>query len=143
MTTLIYATSTDYQAWTGGTAPSNIAPILRTASLAVREATEAAFYATDTTGMPTDTTVVQAFNDATCCQAAALIAIGYDPTTGGVVTPTVKVSKQLGSAHLTYATEDVQAAAEAKQQAITGLVPEAQRILRNAGLLKSVPWVVG
>lgn len=144
MATPIYATGADYAAWTGVAAPSNITQILRSASLAVREATEGAFYAADpATGLPLDATVLKAFNDATCCQASALVALGYDPATGGTITAGVKESKQLGTARITYAASDVQAAAQAKQQAITGLVVDAQRILRNAGLLKAVPWVVG
>lgn len=145
MGTLIYATSANYLAWPGvsSLAPANIAALLQSASLAVREATEGAFYQTDTTGMPTDATILQAFQDATCCQVAALVAIGYDPTTGGTVTATVKQTKSLGSAHLQYATTDAQAAAEAKKRVIEGLSLDAQRILRNAGLLKNVPWVVG
>lgn len=141
---LVYAQASDYLTWTGtSTIPSNMTAVLRSASLAVREATEAAFYQVDGTGMPTDATILQAFNDATCCQAAALVAIGYDPTTGGTVTATVEQATALGTAHVTYAASDVQAAAEAKQKAITGLVPDAERILRNAGLLKNVPWLVG
>lgn len=140
---LVYAKSTDYAAWTGTTAPSNITQVLRSASLAVREATELSFYATDTTGMPTDPGILQAFNDATCCQAAALIALGVDTNAGGAVVASVKESKSIGSARITYAAQDAKNAAEAKQQALTGLVPEAIRILRDAGALKLSPWVVG
>jgi len=140
---LVYATSTDYEAWTSTTPPANISPILRAASLAVTEATELCFYDTDSTGLPTDTSVLKAFNDATCCQAAALVAINYDPTTGGTITTSVKQSKGIGSAHITYAQADADAAATAKARAITGLVPDAQRILRNAGLYRTAPWVVG
>lgn len=140
---LVYATSADLAAWTGAAAPSNATQALRSASLAVREATELDFFATDTTGMPTDTTVLQAFNDATCCQAAALIALSVDTNAGGSVVPTVKESKSIGSARITYAQQDAKNAADAKQQALTGLVPEAMRILRDAGLARTAPWFVG
>lgn len=142
--TLVYATSTDYQAWPGVTStPSNIAAILQSASLAVREATAMCYYLADTTGLPTDATIKQAFNDATCCQAAALVAIGYDPTTGGTVTATVKQSKGIGSAHIQIASADAQAASQAKKRVIEGLTLDAQRILRDAGLRITGPWVVG
>lgn len=143
MSTLVYAAASDYAVWTGVDAPSNISSVLRSASLAVREATELYYYQVDGTGLPSDATVKQAFNDATCAQAAALVALDYDPTTGGTITATVEQSTQLGTAHITMAAADVQAAAEAKARAITGLVPEAQRILRNAGLQVNTPWLVG
>lgn len=140
---LVYATSADYLAWTSATAPTNIDLIMRSASLAVREATEMCFYLTDSSGYPTDAGIKQAFNDATCCQAAALIAVGYDPAAGGTVTATVTQSEGIGSAHIQYATTDVQAAAEAKRRVIEGLTLDAQRILRDAGLRINSPWVVG
>lgn len=138
---LIYASSTDLAAWTGTAAPANAAGLLRSASLAVREGTELCFYATDTTGMPTDATVLQAFNDATCAQAAWLAAVDVDPNRGGVLEEGVESSAGIASARITYA--DAPAAAEAKQRALTGLCPDAQRILRNAGLYATAPWIVG
>lgn len=144
MATLIYAAASDYLAWTGAaTEPANLTQILRAASLAVREATELDYYPTDGTGLPSDADKKQAFNDATCCQAAALVALGYDPTTGGTVTASVEQGTSIGTAHITYAAADTLAAVEAKQRAITGLVPEAQRILRNAGVYKTGPWIAG
>lgn len=143
MSTLVYAAESDYTAWTGAAEPANITQILRSASLAVREATELYYYQVDDTGLPSDATVKKAFNDATCAQAAALVALEYDPSTGGTITATVEQSTQIGTAHITMAPADAQAAAEAKARAITGLVPEAQRILRNAGLQVNTPWLVG
>lgn len=144
MATPIYAAASDYLTWTGAaTAPANITQILRTASLAVREATEMFYYTVDTNNLPVDTDIKQAFNDAACCQAAALVALEYDPTTGGTVTATVEQGTSIGTAHITYAAADTLAAVEAKRRAITGLVPEAQRILRNAGVYKTGPWIAG
>jgi hypothetical protein len=140
---LVYATSADYAAWTGTSAPAGLTSKLRSASLAVREATELDFFATDTTGLPTDAAILQAFNDATCCQAAALVALALDPNAGGAVTPSVKESKSIGTARITYAQADAANAAAAKAQAATGLVPDALRILRDAGLARTAPWVVG
>ncbi|MGN6722988.1 MAG: hypothetical protein ACTHJM_10290, partial [Marmoricola sp.] len=73
---LIYATTDDLTVWMAPTAPPDpAAQYLRTASLAVAEATKTWFYSTDTTGAPTDATIKQAFNDATCAQAAAMITL--------------------------------------------------------------------
>lgn len=143
MATLVYASPTDYTTWTGAAAPSNITQILRSASLAVREATELFYYQVDSTGLPTDAAIKQAFNDATCCQAAALVAAGYDPTTGGTVTASVEQSSSIGTAHITYSNTDAQNAAEAKARLITGLTPDAQRILKDAGVMRAAPWLVG
>lgn len=139
---LVYATTADYQAWTGTTAPANITGLLRAASMAVREATELAFYTVDATGMPTDTVQKQAFNDATCCQAAALAAFGVDPNAGGTLEAgAVETSVGIGTARETFA--DATAAVQAQQALIGGLTPDAKRILRNARLMLTSPWVVG
>lgn len=138
---LVYASTDDLAAWIGGDAPVNAAGLLRSASLAVREATSLAFYATDSTGLPTDTTLLQAMNDAACCQAAWLNAEGVDPNLGGTLAAGVETSVGIGSARITYA--DGAEAAAAKQRALTGLCPDAQRILRNAGLTPTAPWIVG
>lgn len=139
---LVYATRDDYAAWISDTAPANIDALLRTASLAVREATELAFYTADATGMPTDPTQLQAFNDATCCQAAALAAFGVDPNAGGTLeSGGVETSVGIGTARETFA--DAAAAVEAQQNLIQGLTPDAKRILRNAKLMPASPWVVG
>ncbi len=139
---LVYATTTDYAAWTGTTSPANIAQLLRTASMAVREATEMAFYTVDSTGMPTDAVQLQAFNDATCCQAAALAAFQVDPLAGGTLeSGEVESAVGIGTARITYG--DAAAAVEAQRALIGGLTPDARRILRNARLMPTSPWVVG
>lgn len=140
MATLVYATSANYTAWTGGAAPANIANLLRAASLSVTEATELCFYAHDTTGMPTDAVILQTFNDATCCQAAFLAAINYDPLRGGVAAPGITSSQGIGSARMTYA--DAKALAETKLNSVMGLCLDAQRILANGNLVPSNPWIV-
>lgn len=138
---LVYATPDDLAAWTGTTAPTNATALLRSASLAVREATELCFYAVDDTGLPTNTTQLQAFNDATCCQAAALAELDVNPQSGGVVEAGVVSSSKLGSASFEYA--DAAIAAAAKAAAMQGLVPDALRILRDAGISPTNPWIVG
>jgi hypothetical protein len=139
----VYATATDYAAWTGTAAPSNLAPYLRKASNQVREATRFDFYAVDSNGLPTDTNQLQAFTDATCCQAAALIELNVNPLAGGAVEMSVKESKSIGSARIVYAAADAQAAAAAKKQAAEGLVPDALQILKQAQLAKNSPWIAG
>ncbi len=138
---LVYASPTDLAAWTGTAAPSNAINLLRTASLAVREATELCYYPVDVNNLPSDATQKQAFNDATCCQAAALIALSVDPLAGGVIQEGVESQSRMGTAGFTFA--DAQYAADAKQQALNGLVTDAQRILRDAGIAPTVPWIVG
>lgn len=136
------AQPSDLAAWMGGTAPANAIPLLREATSLVLDATSTAYYQTDaTTGLPTDTQVSAAMNRATCIQAAAWNAMGYDPLTGGVLTSTVKSNKSIGSAHVTYA--DAQMAAQARADAITGLVPAAVRVLEQNNLLTPRVWTYG
>lgn len=140
---LVYATSDDLAAWTGEAAPTNATQLLRTASLAIREVTKTAFYATDDTGLPTDPNVAQAFNDACCAHAAALAAFDYDPTTGGVYEAgLVESSVKIGSASVTAADGD--AAIQAAQGLLGGLAPEALRVLRlEMPWWNLSPWLVG
>jgi hypothetical protein len=93
------------------------------------EATNQAYYSVD----PLTT--------ATLIQAAAWAAIGFDPLTGGVQTSTVLQSSKAGSASDTFA--DAALAAQARADALKGLVPEAERVLRLNNLLIPNPWVFG
>lgn len=138
---LIYATSADLTAWTGSAAPDNADQLLRTASLAVANATRAARYDVDGTGMPTDAKTLQAFKDATCAHAAALAAAKVDPAAGGVLAANVATSKKVGSASIDYAGAGT--ATSAKAALLSGLAPEAARILRQAGIAATAPWVSG
>jgi len=139
---LVYAAQADFLAWTGlTTAPTNIAQLLRSASLAVREATELCFFNADTTGLPIDTPTLQAFNDATCSQAAFLNSEGIDPNAGGVLVAGVLDAVAIGSGRVGFA--DAAQAALAKTDAMNGICPEARRILADAGLTPSQPWVTG
>lgn len=143
---MIYATKADLAAWLNpdapGDPPANATLLLRTASMAVTEATETAFYAADTNGLPTDAKTLQAFKDATCIQAAALLSFDVDPLAGGTLEAGgVETSVALLSARVTYA--DAAAAVEAQQQLLGGLTLDAQRVLRQAGIQLGVPWIVG
>lgn len=136
------ATSADYTAWTGGTAPANITNLLRSATKLVQEATAVAYYDVDPlTGLATDAQTKQALNDATCIQAAAWAALGYDPLTGGVLVSGVESGTKIGTASITFA--DGALAAAAKSDAITGLVPEARRVLAQNNLLVPQAWAFG
>lgn len=143
--TLVYAASTDLATWTGTTAPANATVLLRSASILVRDETAAAFYAADTTGLPTDAATLQAFKDATCAQAAFWAANGIDPTAGALPTAGVLRGKKIGSASLDYDTAAAVSPAvlQARIDSVTSLVPEAASILRAAGINTYGPWVVG
>jgi len=140
----IYATEDNLTAWMTPTVPpANAAQYLRTASLAVTEATKVWFYTVDNDGIPTDATLKQAFNDATCAQAAAMITFGIDPLAGGVLEAGgVEQSVGIGSGRITYA--DAALAVQAQAILLGELCREADRILRNAWLQNMTnPWVVG
>ena len=139
----VYAQPDDLAAWMEADAPANATRLLRTASLAVREATETAFYAVDSvTGLPTDATLLQAFNDATCSHAAALYTFSIDPLAGGTLeSGMVESAVGIGTARITYA--DATAALEAQGELVNGICLEASRILRQSGIVLGIPWVVG
>jgi hypothetical protein len=134
------ATAADLAEWTGAPAPVNATQLLRSATSLIMDATSTAYYDVDTlTGLATNALVKQAMNDATCIQAAAWAAIGYDPLTGGVITASTAVAKSIGTAHIAYA--DAGQAAAARADAVVGLVPEAIRILSQNNLLSPRVWV--
>lgn len=139
---LIYATPGDLSTWMSpATLPDNADALLRSASMLVQDATINQYYDVDGTGLPTDATVLQAFNDATCAQALAWTTLGVDPTAGGVAQSKVAAAKSIGTAHITYA--DSGAAAQARADSLGALVPDAARILHLAGLLSSHVWFFG
>jgi hypothetical protein len=136
------ATPADYTTWTTLTPPANITPILRSCTSLVLNATEGAYYATDPlTGLAIEVQMLNAMRDATCIQAAAWVALGIDPLTGGVVVSSVKTSKKLATASVTYA--DSAEAAAARSAAYENLVPEALRKLQQTNLVGSGPWTFG
>lgn len=133
---LVYATSTQFDGWLDGPLPVNATTLLRSASLLVRDATVASIYTVDTEGYPTDTTVRQAFTDATCAQAAMWSVAGIDPAGGGVASTAPVRSKKLGSGSVEYDTSvgGSVAAYNARQSAARELCTEAWMILKQAGL---------
>ena len=136
------AQPTDLANWTGTAAPANATNLLRSATSLVLEATASAYYPVDpATGLSTDAPTAAVLRDATCIQAAAWVALGIDPATGGVSTATVVQEKSLGSARLVYA--NAAEAEQARSATLRNLVPEAMRKLALNNLLTSSAWVYG
>lgn len=137
---LVYAVDADLTEWTGGAPnPANVVALLRSASMLVRSATIASLYGTDTTGLPSDATVAEAFRDATCAQVVAWTAAGVDPTGAGINTTTPVRGKKLGSGSVEYDTAASSSviAFQAKRAAASTLCPEAYMILQQAGITPS------
>jgi hypothetical protein len=142
---LTYATPADMAAWTAQPAPLNATQLLRSASILVTRFTGTAFYQTDTTGLPTDAGIAEAFKDATTAQAAFWAAANIDPASAGFATSGILSSKKIGSASLTYdvaGAGSVQAFNERRRMA-SSLCDEAVNILQQQGLYTNGPWVVG
>lgn len=60
--------------------PTEVPPrVFIRASLAVDKALVGAIYATDTDGLPTDTTLIEVFRDATCAQARHMVDCFLNP----------------------------------------------------------------
>lgn len=149
MGVLIYATIDDLEAWTQDDVPDNAPLQLRSASILVRQATRCDYYNVDSAGKPSDPIVLQAFNDATCCQVASWIKAGIDPT-GSVAavigtTGALVSSSGIGSGTVTYDSSAVTSAANvaALQDAVQSINPEAAQILQDAGLCQTGPWIFG
>ncbi len=133
-----YAAPSDLETWTGTAPPANAVSLLRACSALVFASVRLAIYATDTTtGLPSDPNILQCMMQATCIQAAAWIKLGIDPDLAGVIVPTVKKTKKIGSASVEYA--DAEAAAAARQAAQTSLVPAAYDKLRSQNLISHWP----
>lgn len=139
------ASSSDYETWTGTTAPTNIDQILRSCTSLVLDASAGAYYTVDpTTGLATDTTTANALRDATCIQAAAWVQLGIDPLAGGVISKSGAVaSKKIGSGQVVYDNSGSAIAAQSRADAAIGLVPDAERMLRQNNLWGFHPWVLG
>jgi hypothetical protein len=137
----IYATSDDYTTYIGGSAPANIVALLRSASRLVADELFAVVYPVDADGAPTLAKDITATLEATCTQAAAWAALGIDPLAGGVVTAKVVASKNLDGGGVAYA--GASDAAAARAYAVDHLVPDAWRILNQAGLTTTRVWISG
>lgn len=135
-------TSADVAAYTGVAAPANVAALIRSATRLVLRETRQAYYTVDPlTGLATDTQISGALHDATVIQVVAWSQIGYDPTTGGVLTPSVMTSTKMLSSTITFA--DAMLSAQARADALKHLVPEAEELLELQNLLIPNPWTFG
>jgi hypothetical protein len=78
MAARVYATPDDLAAYTGQPAPSDAAAQLTQASrfLDASLFSRSWYYADDTTGLPTEDVVIEAFRDATCAQVTWWQALG-------------------------------------------------------------------
>lgn len=138
VTPVALAEPSDLAEWTEETAPGNATALLRSCTTLVLDATKAACYAIDeTTGLATDAEILKAMQDATCIQAAAWIALGIDPSAGGVISAGVKTSKGIGTGRISYG--DVDQAAAARAAAAVSLVPEAAMRLAQQNLVSRHP----
>lgn len=134
---LIYATPDDLANWvpSSTTLPDDAKQLLRSASVLVARAVNES---------PYEITVVsdagtEAKRDATCAQVAAWLASGIRPGAGGLETGPVLKAKSIGTRKFEYDTNRT-ASAEAlakREQIAEDLAPEAEAILRAAGIL----WV--
>jgi hypothetical protein len=132
------ATPADLAAWTGVAAPTTAVATLRSCTTLVLDATKLARYDTDAaTGVATGPLILAAMRDATCIQAAAWIALGINPLTGGIDVGGVKKSKKIGTASFEIAGAEQTAAAKA--HAVHNLVPEAEAKLRQQNLISRWP----
>lgn len=140
---LVYATADDLEAWNKNLDVSSVDvdALLRSASMRVADAIGGDYYATDDTGLATDSGVLQALSDATCAQVTAWVLLKVDPAAGGVSTNGLATSVGIGSARKTYA--DGANVAATRAASLVGLVPEALQILRNAGLASTRLWGYG
>lgn len=142
--TIVYATTDDLATWTGSDAPENALSLLRSASLLVTQATVAAYYKVDaTTGLPTEPTLLQAFNDATCAQVTTWIATGVDPNAAGLLSTAIVRARGIGTARLDYDTSLSASvtAFQARQKIASQLCAESARILQAVALIITAPWI--
>jgi hypothetical protein len=129
-----YATVTNLQNWLppATTVPDDASQLLRSATLLVARAINESPYATST--VTTD-----ARRDATCAQVQAWLDSGIRPGAGGLQSSPVVKSKGVGTARKEFDTslEASVTAFQKRSEVAEKLCPEAEAILRAAGLL----WV--
>lgn len=73
---MAYATSSDFTSYTGQAATGDTDRQLQRASDQIDDRLIGAFYATDTTGLPTDVNQIAGLKNATCAQVEYWIATG-------------------------------------------------------------------
>ncbi|MFI6904882.1 hypothetical protein ACIBKY_26715 [Nonomuraea sp. NPDC050394] len=133
---MAYATSSDYQTYTGQTPPDGITLLLTRASREVDTALLSAVYPVDEDGMPTEAAHMTALMEATCEQVAAWVEEGESGT--GVSGKWDDV--QLGSLRLARRGRGSQAGAGGGGSAAARLAPQAWQVLQQAGLTGHEPY---
>ncbi len=127
----MYATVTQYQAWSGDlwTPSQVITPILRKAATILDHYLVGAVYAIDANSMPTDPGVIDVFMRATCAQCEFMLA-NNDPAF---------VKSQYSSTSVGGVS--AVRTASAQDQAFPPLAPMAAAILHTAGVVPGAPLV--
>lgn len=129
---MAYATSAEYAAYTGQTAPDGIDLLLTRASRLVDQALVCTVYDVDENDLPTDPDHVAAFRDATIEQVSAWVGGGEDGTGAADAYSSVSI----GSVTLTRGQDGKRTATSAARQ----LCPQAAMVLQQAGLTGFGPW---
>ncbi|UUU21717.1 hypothetical protein [Streptomyces sp. DSM 40750] len=127
----IYATSADYQTYTGQTPPSDIGQLLADASRFLEaEVFRLCWYEVDADGYPSNATVRQAFEDAACAQAQWWDELGDSIGAAGVGWGTVK----LGSAQMSRSVTATSGASSAARE----IAPKAMDALQGMDLTPDI-----
>lgn len=135
MATRIYATSAEYEAYTGQTPPSDIDQQLTNASrMLVAEVFRLCWYEVDEDGYPSNSLVREAFSDAVCAQVEWWDEIGDSTGAAAVGWGTVK----LGSAQMSRSVTATSGAASAARE----VAPKAWDALRSDDLTPDI-FVLG
>lgn len=131
MVTRIYATSAEYEAYTGQTPPSDIDQQLADASRMLEaQAFRFCWYEVDEDGYPSNTVVRTAFSDAVCAQAQWWDELGDSIGAAGVGWGTVK----LGSAQMSRSVTATSGAASAARE----IAPKALDALQGMDLTPDI-----
>lgn len=127
----IYATSADYQTYTGQTPPSDIDQLLADASRFLEaEVFRLCWYEVGGDGYPSNATVRQAFEDAVCAQAQWFDELGDSVGAAGAGWGSVS----LGSAQLSRSVTNVTGGASAARE----IAPKAMDALQGMDLTPDI-----
>ncbi|MFH9013969.1 hypothetical protein ACH4C6_21640 [Streptomyces sp. NPDC017943] len=130
----VYATTAEYEAYTGTEAPAGAARLLARASRLVSAATKAAVYDTDPAGFPSDEDVREAFRDATCAQVEVW-AKRDAAAAGDASDPAASPWTSISAGGLSFSRQSAPVATAED----TALTPEAAEILAELNL-EQVVW---
>ncbi|MFF9844616.1 hypothetical protein [Streptomyces sp. NPDC013740] len=130
----VYATSSQYQEYTGEAPPTDIDVRLRRASaLLDAQVFRLCRYDVDDTGLPTNAVVAQAFADATCAQVEWGVQVGDITGAAGVGWDTVKIgTAELGRSGTATSGDE----APGRQ-----IAPAVWDALRSPDLTPDILWI--